>query len=235
MVNYNFVFVSSVLFSALFGIVSPSAIPMWEYLTADEKIMYLYNMFQSQVQDFCETNSCRQQLKSYGWNKLKEMPEDHLDKMDPFQRGSNDIIWESVMEGHEMMKTSKKATKTTSTISPDDLDAYYESGESMIESTNKMPPPSDFSVGYTMIEVNRPRYKFPDDISYTSSNEIQEPSTTEGIPIIDSYGEYHRIPLTGPMVIKVHVDGTPVNDSQTLPEDDDLKQYQLTKTIYQNL
>lgn len=53
--------------------------------------MYLYNMFQSQVQNFCETNACRQQLKNYGWNKLKNMSEDHLDKMDPFQKGSNDI------------------------------------------------------------------------------------------------------------------------------------------------
>ncbi|GJQ85383.1 hypothetical protein Trydic_g10157 [Trypoxylus dichotomus] len=236
MVNYNFVFASSVIVvGVFFGTVSPSAIPMWEYLTADEKIMYLYNMFQAQVKNFCETNSCKQELKGYGWNKLKAMSEDHLDKMDPFQRGSNDIIWEAVMEGHEMMKSSKMAAKTTSTISPDDLDAYYESGESKFESTNRMPPPKEFSVSYTMIEVNKPQYQFPDDVSYTSSNKLQESPTTEGIPIIDTYGEYNRIPLTGPMVVKVHVDGTPVGDDQTLPEDEDLKQYQLTKSVYQNL
>ncbi|KAI4454806.1 ankyrin repeat-containing [Holotrichia oblita] len=223
MVNYCFVFVAILLI----GIVSPSAIPMWEYLTVDEKIMYLYNMFQSQVQNFCESNTCRQQLKNHGWNKLKNMSEDHLDKMDPFQRGSNDIIWESVMEGHEMASQMRPA-KTTSTIKPDEMDAYYESIES-----------SDASAQVES-EVNKPVYKLPEDTLYTdggysSSNKIQDSATTEGIPIIENYGEYHRIPLTGPMVIKVHVDGTPVNDNQTLPEDEDLKQYQLTKTVYQNL
>lgn len=44
-----------------------------------------------QVQDYCDTDSCKQQLKNYAWNKLKNMSEDHLDKMDPFQRGSSDI------------------------------------------------------------------------------------------------------------------------------------------------
>lgn len=149
------------------------------------------------------------------------------------------------MEGHEMMQSNKKL-KTTSTFKPDDSEElYYGENESSdasarIENTNRVPPPKDFSASY-MIEVNKPKFSFPDKSpytggSYTSSNNILELSTTEGIPIIDTYGEYHRIPLTGPMVVKVYVDGTPVKDeNQNLPEDEDLKQYKLTKTVFQNL
>lgn len=36
-------------------------------------------------------------------------------------------------------------------------------------------------------------------------------------------------PLTGPMVVKVYPDGTPVKDKAFLPQDDDLNQYKLSK------
>lgn len=143
------------------------------------------------------------------------------------------------MEGHEM--ASQMRPRTTSTLKPDEMDAYYESNESsdasaQIESNNRVPPPKDFvGTSYTVIDMKKSDTDDGDG-GYSSSNKIQDQATTEeGIPIIEHYGEYHRIPLTGPMVIKVRVDGTPVNDNQTLPEDEDLKQYQLTKSVYQNL
>lgn len=51
-------------------------------------------MFANQVDDFCEKssmNNCNKELLKYGLTKLKDMPEDHLDTMDPYQRGAGNI------------------------------------------------------------------------------------------------------------------------------------------------
>lgn len=100
---------------------------MWEYLSRDEKMSYLYSMFANQVEEFCEfseMNNCNNELLNYGLKKLKIMPNDHLDNMDPYQRGANNIIWGSMMDGHEMMKTSttpRPKTRST-TVKPNSYD-----------------------------------------------------------------------------------------------------------------
>lgn len=51
-------------------------------------------MFANQVEEFCEFSeipNCSQELLKYGLRQLKDMPEDHLDTMDPYQRGANSI------------------------------------------------------------------------------------------------------------------------------------------------
>lgn len=51
-------------------------------------------MFATQVEEYCKTTNmvnCNQDLLKYGIHKLKDMPEDHLDEMDPYQRGANSI------------------------------------------------------------------------------------------------------------------------------------------------
>lgn len=134
------------------------------------------------------------------------------------------------MEGHEMLTVT---SKTPTSKKPEDIDDNYTKDASAILETTNIAP------DVYMIQVNKPHFNIePEGSSYTASNAIQEsPTTEEGFPIIDAYGEYQRIPLTGPMVVQVHVDGTPVKNAgdQNPPEDEDLKQYQLTKSVYQNL
>lgn len=53
---------------------------------------YLYSLFANQVEDFCEDNpieNCNHELLKFGLKKLKDMSEDHLDMMDPYQRGAD--------------------------------------------------------------------------------------------------------------------------------------------------
>lgn len=55
---------------------------------------YLYAQFINQVEDFCsysQMSNCRKELTKHGLAKLHSMPEDHLDLMDPFQRGAHNI------------------------------------------------------------------------------------------------------------------------------------------------
>ncbi|XP_069692930.1 rhythmically expressed gene 5 protein [Periplaneta americana] len=85
-----------------FANVMGSAIPMWEFLSRGEKMSHLFNMFVKQVQDYCDSLSmpdCNKVLLVYGLTNLAKMEEESLDKMDPYQRGATDIIWESMMKG----------------------------------------------------------------------------------------------------------------------------------------
>nr|CAD7410300.1 unnamed protein product [Timema cristinae] len=44
-------------------------------------------------------SDCNKVLLVYGLTNLAKMEEESLDKMDPYQRGATDIIWESMMKG----------------------------------------------------------------------------------------------------------------------------------------
>lgn len=51
-------------------------------------------MFKNQVDEFCEfseMDNCKDELTRYGLKRLREMDENSLDEMDPYQRGANSI------------------------------------------------------------------------------------------------------------------------------------------------
>lgn len=55
---------------------------------------FLYSMFANQVEEYCEfseMSNCNQELLKYGLKKLKDIPEENLDTLDPYQRGANSI------------------------------------------------------------------------------------------------------------------------------------------------
>ncbi|XP_050305513.1 rhythmically expressed gene 5 protein [Anthonomus grandis grandis] len=91
-----------------------SAIPIWEYLSKQEKTSYIYSLFANQVEKFCEGSSipfCTRQLMKYGLGTLKNIEEEKLDSMDPYQREANNIIWETLMQGHRFQITTPKPAK----------------------------------------------------------------------------------------------------------------------------
>ncbi|XP_024083555.1 rhythmically expressed gene 5 protein [Cimex lectularius] len=51
---------------------------------------------------------CQKVLLVYGLTNLGKMEDDSLDKMDPYQRGANDIIWESMMHGSYKKKNTNE-------------------------------------------------------------------------------------------------------------------------------
>lgn len=58
---------------------------------------HLYSMFAKQVSAYCKitidlpVTQCKRDLLVYGVDKLEKMSDSHLDAMDPYQRGANDI------------------------------------------------------------------------------------------------------------------------------------------------
>lgn len=290
-------FASVVLFGVLIVLqqVDSSAIPMWEYLSRDEKMSYLYSMFANQVEEFCEfseMNNCNNELLNYGLKQLKVMPNDHLDSMDPYQRGANNIIWGSMMDGHVMMQTSttpRPRTRST-TVKPnsydddqgyqgDDFDTAASQSTGNIyqvlapPNLNKPDPPKVRSgvhyihPNYASIKASLPQYRLPPpqptlyQQRYPNSQYQRRQFQPIYIPLNNNQdylrrtdesqeeryytnigriaGQYkprddaRDVPLTGPMVVRVHLDGTPVQENEggqhELPHDEDLRQYKMSK------
>ncbi|KAE8748292.1 hypothetical protein FOCC_FOCC004928, partial [Frankliniella occidentalis] len=118
------------------GLVSGSAIPMWEFLSRGEKMSHLFNMFVKQVEDHCDQSTmpdCNKVLMVYGLTNLAKMDDDSLDKMDPYQRGAQDIIWDSMMKGSYkspgVSPTPSAATSTSPSRRNEAQDVYEDDGE----------------------------------------------------------------------------------------------------------
>lgn len=247
---------------ALFGGLEGSAIPMWEYLSKQEKTSYIYSMFANQVERFCEGSSlpyCNRQLLKYGLGTLKTLDEEQLDAMDPYQRGANNIIWEALMQGHRFQKTTSKPKTRSTTGKPNsyedesfsDYDEFGAQSAASARSDNIyiLPPPKDF-----VLKVDSEKSTASDQVSKNAGSSIKNilkkpdgkgvftrfqnqyrpvaistekiaPSTEK--PFIDDGSDFISIPLTGPVVVRVYPDGTPVRESTQAPQDDDLRQYQL--------
>ncbi|KAK4877812.1 hypothetical protein RN001_010318 [Aquatica leii] len=220
-----------VLCATCIAYAASSAIPMWELLSKEEKLSYLYSMFAYQVEEFCEFSemtNCNQDLLKYGLNKLKDMTEDKIDTMDPYQRGATSLIWNTIMRGH--VKQTKIQTTTTTakpnsyeddlSIGNDDLGSQgLESAK--IQTVYRLPPPKGFiyvpvKTSY-VVKSDTPEYRQPfDNILSTPLNDLE------------SYN--YDTPLTGPMVVRVHPDGTPVdNGPYRIPQDEDLQQYKMSQ------
>ncbi|XP_058796877.1 rhythmically expressed gene 5 protein [Phymastichus coffea] len=77
-----------------------SAIPMWEFLTREEKMSHLYRVFGQEVAQYCADSTmpdCNKNLLVAGLKNLVDLSDDKLDEMDPYQRGAKDIIWRAVL------------------------------------------------------------------------------------------------------------------------------------------
>lgn len=110
-----------------------------------------------------------------------------------------------MMEGHEMMK------KTTTTPAPrrDSYDYYSESNYLGSASSRHE----------TVLNFNRPSNK-----GFTTNPTKQTPNSVA--PTKFAYG---------PMVVRVHPDGRPVQEDKVLPIDDDVHHYIMMKTKIPNL
>lgn len=228
-----------IVMTALIALCSGSAIPMWEFLSRGEKMSHLYSMFAKQVSSYCKANvdtpvaKCKHDLLVYGVDKLERMTDLHLDAMDPYQRGANDIIWDSMMEGHQS-RPSKKHESTPSPIREptgpyeknplfdDDNDNDYKQNQA----ASSLSSSSAYANGMDSVYSSQ---NYPtaaeSDFSDPPNNLAQGAATN-----IDLHFDYPSETvasttnfLSGPMIIRVRPDGTPVEEDQhkPLPRDDD--------------
>jgi hypothetical protein len=80
------------------------------------QMSHLYSMFAKQVSTYCKTSAdssiakCKMELLTHGLRKLQEMNESHLDTMDPYQRGANDISKYLFIEKNKLDFITEKNT-----------------------------------------------------------------------------------------------------------------------------
>ncbi|KAB0791688.1 hypothetical protein PPYR_03488 [Photinus pyralis] len=244
--NGSSMFSLLLILSASASYVSASAIPMWELLSKAEKLSYLYSMFAYQVEEFCEFSEaadCSQDLLKYGLAKLKSMPEDSLDTMDPYQRGASSIIWNSIMEGHRANKP-KVQTTTAAPNFENNLDLSFgdELGSqglasAKIDNVVRVPPPADFKYetpkSQYVIKTGTPEYK----IRQPAKNALPFEDILHSTALNDDIDNFSpNTPLSGPMVVRVRLDGTPVDDTyRKAPQDEDLKHHKLSQILLPSL
>ncbi|XP_011301968.1 rhythmically expressed gene 5 protein [Fopius arisanus] len=98
--------------------VDSSAIPMWEFLSRDEKISHLYRLFSKRVMDYCQKSSmpdCNKNLMVMGLRQLANMNDNEMDRLDPYQRDADDMIWKAVFGDN----------RVTSHVPQEKQDNYY--------------------------------------------------------------------------------------------------------------
>ncbi|XP_030379150.1 rhythmically expressed gene 5 protein [Scaptodrosophila lebanonensis] len=218
---------------------STSSIPIWEFLTRNEKMSYLYSTFAQLVSVHCKStapstsvpvNQCKHNLLGYGYEKLQTLSDEQLETLDPYQRDANELIWSSIMREHPSatLVTTRKPLPTPPASSLIILthqkapqqpvqNPLFDSSAS--EQNHKYAMDMDIAYGYG--NNNNGNGNQP---SATTSSELPEAAAlTAKPPKTTSY-------LTGPLVIRVHPDGVPVEEDKyrPLPRDDDLDLFRLS-------
>lgn len=152
------------------------------------------------------------------------------------------------MDGHEMMKSTPKMRVTTTpkpnayddnlSFGTDDLGSQS-AASAKIDNVYRVPPPKGFvyitpspSRPQYSIHSGTPEYKQPQGGKLQNQLPFENVFSPVSIPndnrYVAPFGQ--EIPLTGPMVVKVYPDGSPVqNEPQNVPQDEDLRQYKLSQ------
>lgn len=235
--------------TTLLSLCSGSAIPMWEYLSRGEKMSHLYSMFAKQVSGYCKntqdmpTNMCKRNLLMYGINKLQDMNESHLDSMDPYQRGAHDIIWDAMMDGHT--KNGKKKNQQTTEIPSQIVSGQYEHNPLFDDPNPQQNRKQDTNVDKYGMDYDYSNAASAQDLQYAEpqnylpiegssySGQYQYAAQGAASTHIDNLAPYEQNTnfLTGPMVVRLRPDGTPVDEPhhKVMPQDDDIKEMTIGK------
>ncbi|KAG5679397.1 hypothetical protein PVAND_008965 [Polypedilum vanderplanki] len=203
-----------------------SSIPMFEYLSRDEKLTHLYSMFAKQVKDYCKnknnvnTSQCKRNMMLYGMKKLNGMEEEHLDAMDPYQRDANTILWDSIMENHEDMKTTIPTKKTHQ----DQRQIYLQKEQLHQQNPIFKDNYEDASSGATDLYENDEHSNYLHHQGAASHNNyayINKPNDLDNHEYLEQNTNY----LMGGAISWMMPDGTALKGAvpYTLPPDDDMR------------
>ncbi|XP_017125351.1 rhythmically expressed gene 5 protein [Drosophila elegans] len=208
-------------------ITSSSAIPIWEFLTRNEKMSHLYSTFAQLVSVHCKStaavgglpvNQCKHNLLTYGSAKLQTLSDAQLESLDPYQRDANELIWSSIMRAHpsgaSLVTTRQPLQQPLPTPPASSL---------IILTRQQLPQPSAGS--NPIFESGEQKHKYAMDMDmaygYPASSELPVAAALTS--------EAPKSYLTGPLVIRVRPDGSPVEEDRRmpLPRDEDLPYFRL--------
>ncbi|CAG9799541.1 unnamed protein product [Chironomus riparius] len=202
-----------------------SSIPMFEFLSRDEKLSHLYSMFAKQVKDYCKdkhnanASQCKRNMMVYGMDKLNDMEESHLDKMDPYQRDANNILWDSIMENHEEMKSQRHEDQRQAHLQKEQYNQqnpiFKDSYEEVTtDNLNNLASHDHYE------EDVQSNYLHQGAASHNNYAYINKPNELDNNEYLEQNSNY----LMGGVISWMMPDGSPINGQvpYTLPPDDDM-------------
>lgn len=202
-----------------------SSIPMFEFLSRDEKLTHLYSMFAKQVKDYCKekynqnSSQCKRNMMVYGMEKLNEMEESHLDKMDPFQRDANAILWDSIMENHDDTKSQRHEDQRQQYLQREQFNQqnpiFKDSHEEVTtENINKFASHEQYE------EDVQSNYLHQEAASHNNYAYINKPNDIDNNEYLEQNSNY----LMGGVISWMMPDGSPIKGQvpYSLPADDDM-------------
>ncbi|XP_076649133.1 rhythmically expressed gene 5 [Halictus rubicundus] len=154
--------------------VTGSAIPMWEFLSRDEKMSHLFRTFSQQVSKFCAESSmpdCNKNLLVSCLRNLANMDDTVLDKLDPYQHGAKEMIWRAMAKNGFSTRMGHESDESYFTTGSDPLATSDSETNGLSEETapshNYARPPAEhtgpYLVGPMVIRVYPDGRPVPED------------------------------------------------------------------------
>ncbi|KAK0077644.1 hypothetical protein PV325_003631 [Microctonus aethiopoides] len=185
-----------VLINALILQADTSAIPMWEFLSREEKMTHLYRIFDIQAKEFCKDSmihDCYRNILLDGLQHLIHIDEYILDTLDPYQRNARLHIWRSLV-GSKLMKNRIDDSMTnshnndddSSDMSDSDDNELTEGSSSLIDYLNPSSHGESYPSGPYIIRV------YPDGRPVPINNKQPKPYDDD----LDELTYYHNLSMT---------------------------------------
>ncbi|TMW44517.1 hypothetical protein DOY81_010403 [Sarcophaga bullata] len=201
---------------------------------------YLYSTFAQLVSVHCKAttatsnvpvNQCKHDLLSYGYDKLQTFTDAQLDAFDPYQRGANQLIWTSIMKDHpsSRLQTTRRPLPVPTPPATSIVILTHQQGNRptqnrfAAESTTTTMAASEYPKNPMFdSSEHKHQYAMDMDIAYGYPSMAHNPQ----IDVFDSQSA-HKTYLTGPSVVRVKPDGSPVEEDRNKApvKDDDLETY----------
>uniref|UniRef100_A0A1B0FKN9 Uncharacterized protein n=1 Tax=Glossina morsitans morsitans TaxID=37546 RepID=A0A1B0FKN9_GLOMM len=207
-----------------------SSIPIWEFLTRNEKLVSVHCKATAGTASI-PVNQCKRDLLNYGYEKLQTFSDSQLDNFDPYQRGAHELIWSSIMRNHPssvLITTRKPLTSASGTTLLVLNDENPQKDNTNVADTDTSETQHIKNPIFETDNEQQHQYAMDMDIAYGYPSMSHNPQ----VDVFDSSAhsnpseeEKHRTYLTGPSVVRVRPDGTPVEEDRhkPLPQDDDLE------------
>ncbi|KAH8253138.1 hypothetical protein KR032_003669 [Drosophila birchii] len=219
---------------------SSSAIPIWEFLTRNEKMSHLYSTFAQLVSVHCKStvggglpvNQCKHNLLGYGSTKLQTLSDAQLEALDPYQRDANELIWSSIMRDHPSgasLVTTRQPIQQQPLPTPPASSLIILTRQQLPQSHSSSQLQSNSNPLFDNSGEQKHQYAMDMDMAYGYPSR-QPAASSEMLPMASAFtGEPPKTFLTGPHVVRVRTDGSPVEEDsrRPLPRDEDLPLFRL--------